>query len=186
MSQTATDRLTGTALRLFQEKGFARVGINEIIREADVARMSLYNNFGSKDDLALAAYTALSRERQAAMDQAIAAVNGPKAVLISLFDLAENLAARPGFRGCAFINLAAQTAGGDEPLLTLVRAHKTALRERFIGLAARSGAADPAALGRQLLALWDGAIIAAFLESDTAPIRAARAAAQTLIGEACP
>jgi len=68
----------------------------------------------------------------------------------------------------------------------LVRAHKTALRERFIGLAARSGAADPAALGRQLLALWDGAIIAAFLESDTAPIRAARAAAQTLIGEACP
>jgi len=71
MSRTATDRLTGTALRLFQEKGFARVGINEIIREADVARMSLYNNFGSKDDLALAAYSALSRERQAAMDAAI-------------------------------------------------------------------------------------------------------------------
>lgn len=78
MRDSATERLTAAAARLFQERGLTRVGINEITREADVARMSLYNNFNSKEDLALAAYAAVSKSRQNAVDAAMAAADGPK------------------------------------------------------------------------------------------------------------
>jgi hypothetical protein len=63
----------------------------------------------------------------------------------------------------------------------LVRQHKAALRARFTTLAENAGAADPDLLGRQLLALWDGAISDAFIEADDGPITAARAAAQHLL-----
>lgn len=184
MRESATDRLTATAARLFQERGLTRVGINEIIREADVARMSLYNNFKSKEDLALAAYAAVSKSRQEAVDIAIEASDGPEAAILAIFDLAAELAGRSSFRGCSFINLAAHAGVEDARLLDLVRVHKRALRDRFEGLACDLGDPVPETTGRQLLALWDGALMDAFVEGDVAPITAARAAAVKIIAQA--
>lgn len=181
MTLSAAERLTSTAARLFQEKGLSRVGINEIIREADVARMSLYNNFQSKEDLALAAYTAMSHARREAVDAATAAAKGPKEAILAIFDLAESLAQAPSFTGCSFINLAAHLGDEDERLTDLVRQHKLGLRLQFEDLVRALGAPDPVVLGRQLLALWDGAIADSFIENDTAPIRAAGDAAAKLI-----
>lgn len=181
MPDTASERLTAAAMRLFQERGFARVGIDEIVRQADVARMSLYNNFRSKEGLALAAYAALSQTRHDAIDALIAAAPDPRMAILAIFDLAQELADTPSFRGCAFINLAAHAGSGDERLIDLVRRHKSALRECFARLAAEHGERDAEMLGRQLLALWDGALADAFIEGDTAPIRAARRAAERLL-----
>lgn len=184
MRETATDRLTATAARLFQDRGLTRVGINEIIREADVARMSLYNNFKSKEDLALAAYGAVSKSRQDAVHAAIDAADGPEAAILAIFDLAAELAGRSSFRGCAFINLAAHIGVEDARLLDLARGHKRALRACFEGLARDTGDPAPETTGRQLLALWDGALVDAFIEGDVAPIIAARAAAAKIIARA--
>jgi len=177
----ACARLTETAARLFAERGLSNVGINEIIREADVARMSLYNNFGSKEELALAAYAAVSQARKAAVDAVIEAAPDPRSAILAVFDHAGDLARVRGFRGCAFINLAAHLEPGAHRLLTLVRNHKVALRERFAALATRHGQRNPEELGRQLLALWDGAIADAHIEGSDAPIEAARAAAEHLL-----
>jgi AcrR family transcriptional regulator len=181
MRETATARLTATAARLFQERGLSRVGINEIIREAEVARMSLYNNFSSKGDLALAAYAEVSKTRQEAVDAVIRVAAGPADAILAIFDLAADLAGKPSFRGCAFIDLAAHAGTGDEPLMDIVRAHKRAMRERFERLARGLGDPAPAILARQLLALWDGALVGAFIERDVAPVLAARAAAAKLV-----
>ena len=181
MQESAAERLTATAARLFQERGLTRVGINEIIREADVARMSLYNNFRSKEDLALAAYAAMSKCRQDAVDSAIAAAAKPEAAILAIFDLAVDLASRASFRGCAFIDLAAHAGLNDARLLDLARGHKAALRGRFSRLAQQAGRSDPETLARQLLALWDGSLTDAFIEGDTAPISAARSAAERLL-----
>lgn len=181
MRESATERLTATAARLFQERGLTRVGINEIIREADVARMSLYNNFKSKEDLALAAYAAVSKSRRDAVDSAIAAAGKPEAAILAIFDLAIELASRTSFRGCAFIDLAAHAGLDDARLLDLARGHKAALRNRFSRLAEEAGADDPETLARQLLALWDGSLTDAFIEGDTAPLLAARRAADYLL-----
>jgi len=181
MQESATERLTATAARLFQERGLTRVGINEIIREADVARMSLYNNFKSKEDLALTAYAAVSKNRRDAIDAAIDASGGPEAAILAIFDLAAELAGRASFRGCVFIDLAAHAAVEDTRLLDLVRSHKAALRDSFTRLALQARMADPETLARQLLALWDGSLTDAFIERDTAPISAARSAAERLL-----
>lgn len=183
MRHSAVEKLTVAASRLFQDRGFARVGINEIIREADVARMSLYNNFRSKEDLAYAAYTALSETRRTAIDAIIETVPLPRVAVLSIFDMAEQLASKETFRGCAFINLAAHVGANDERLASLVRRHKAALRERFAHLGEKCGATDSETLGRQLLALWDGALVDAYVEGSTAPIKAARAAAARLLPE---
>ncbi|MBK5912487.1 hypothetical protein CCR85_13420 [Rhodothalassium salexigens] len=182
MPQTAQDRLTETAIRLFCERGLTQVGINEIIREAVVARMSLYNNFGSKEDLALAAYSLLSQRRQDAVEAAIAAAPEPQAAILAIFDLAEAFARAPSFRGCAFIGLSAHTGAAESRLTALIRQHKAWLRDRFTELAAEDGHRDPIRLGRQFLALWDGAVSDAFIERDTAPIDAARSAVARLLG----
>ena len=63
-----------------------------------------------------------------------------------------------------------------------MRHHKAALRDRFTRLALESGTHDADLLGRQLLALWDGALSDAFIEGDVAPIAAARVAAARLLG----
>jgi AcrR family transcriptional regulator len=177
----AAARLTETAARLFAERGFSRVGINEIIREADVARMSLYNNFASKEDLALAAYSAMSEARLAAVDAAIEGAPGPREAILAVFELARDLAERDDFRGCAFLNLAAHVAPAEDRLSALVRDHKHAIRSRFAALAGQDGHEDLALLGRQLLALWDGAFADAHIEGATAPVEAARAAAERLL-----
>lgn len=181
MRESVTERLTATAARLFQERGLTRVGINEIIREADVARMSLYNNFKSKEDLALAAYAAMSTDRQASIDVVIEASGDPRLAILAIFDLAADLAGKASFRGCAFIDLAAHVEVDDARLLDLVRSHKVALRCRFSRLAEEIGLSDPDLLGRQLLALWDGALTDAFIERNIAPILAARSAAGQLL-----
>lgn len=181
MQEPAAQRLTATAARLFQERGLTRVGINEIIREADVARMSLYNNFGSKEALALAAYGEVSKDRHEAMEAAIAASAGPAEAILAMFDLAAALADSPSFKGCAFVNLAAHVGIDDERLVDLVKGHKRTLRGSFERLAADLGVAEPMVLGRQLLALWDGALVDAFIEGTSDPILAARAAAAKLI-----
>lgn len=181
MRESTSERLTAAAARLFQERGLTRVGINEIIREADVARMSLYNNFTSKEDLALAAYAAVSNNRKDAVDAAIDASCGPEAAILAIFDLAAELAGGTSFRGCVFIDLAAHAAVEDARLLDLVRSHKALLRDRFTRLAQQAGMADPETLARQLLALWDGSLTDAFIEGDTAPISAARCAAEHLL-----
>lgn len=182
MPKSAKDHLTQTAIRLFAERGVSQVGINEIIREAKVARMSLYNNFASKEELVLEAYSALSQARRTAVEDAVADAPDPKAAILIMFDVAERLARAPTFRGCAFINLSAHVGAEGERLMTLVRDHKAYLRERFTEFAAEDGQPEPGLLGRQLLALWDGAVTAAFIEGDPAPpISAARAAAARLL-----
>lgn len=184
MRESATQRLTATAARLFQDRGLSRVGINEIIREADVARMSLYNNFHSKVELALASYAQISQARQAAMDAEIQAADHAEAAILAIFDLAEELSRKPSFRGCAFINLAAHTGVEDSRLLELVRQHKRDIRRRFEALASELGASAPQTLSRQLLALWDGALVDAYIEGNSAPIESARLAALALIKHA--
>src|SRR5712675_1559267 len=48
---TARERLLAAANELFYNEGVHTVGIDRIIEQAGVAKASLYNTFGSKDEL---------------------------------------------------------------------------------------------------------------------------------------
>jgi AcrR family transcriptional regulator len=174
-------RLVETAARLFYERGLPNIGINEVTDRAGVARMTLYNNFASKEALALAAFQHQAEERRRMVEAHLGEAATPAAGVAAMFDVAELLAAQPRFRGCAFINVALQTADRGGALHALVLDHKLWLRGKFQGLAELAGARQPQRLAQQLLALWDGAIVEAYIQGSVEPIKVSRLAAKALL-----
>jgi AcrR family transcriptional regulator len=175
------DRLIDTAANLFYERGLPNVGINEVTERAGVARMTLYNNFDSKEDLALAAFERQAEARQALFAKRLARARTASAAVKAMFDVSEQIATKPGFRGCAFTNVAVQDPHPDSQMHALVRAHKAWIRARFRDIAAGAGHPKPDIAAQQLLALLDGASVEAFIQGSVEPIRACRQAAEILL-----
>lgn len=181
MPKAPRDRLIDTAAELFYDRGLPNVGINEVTERASVARMTLYNQFESKEALALAAFERQAEEKQALVDKHLKRTRTPLQSVKAMFDVAEKLAMRPGFRGCAFINVAIQEPRSKGQIFALVREHKDFIRSKFRDIAARAGCPKPETTAQQLLALWDGAIVEAFIQGNAEPIRASKQAAAILL-----
>lgn len=171
------DRLVETASRLFYERGLPNVGVNEVTDCAGVARMTLYNNFRSKEDLALAAMAYQSRERRDLLEDLLRKAKDGEGKIAALFEVARRLARKPNFRGCAFVNVVAQVPDQQSRLYELVRSHKLWVREKIQEIASEEGVAKGDQLAQQILCLWDGSIMEAYIQDSQEPIDAAQAAA---------
>jgi AcrR family transcriptional regulator len=179
--QSPRDRLIDTAAELFCRRGLPNVGINEVTDHAGVARMTLYNNFASKEDLALAAFERQVERRRIMIDEQLERCKSVVRKIEGLFAVALRLALDTNFRGCAFINVAAQQADPTSRLHSLARAHKCWIKERIQALIASAGVRSSQQLAQQILALWDGAVIETYIQGTDEPILAARDAAVTLV-----
>jgi len=175
------DRLIDTAADLFYERGLPNVGINEVTERAGVARMTLYNNFDSKEALALAAFERQAEARRALMEQRLARARTASDAVKAMFDVSEQFASQTRFRGCPFINVAVQDPKLEGRMHALVRAHKDWIRARFHDIAVRAGHQKPDIAAQQLLALLDGSSVEAFIQGSVEPIRASRQAAEILL-----
>jgi AcrR family transcriptional regulator len=175
------DRLLAAADELFYADGVHVVGVDRLIKEAGVARASLYSTFGSKDELVRAYLERHFEKRRANVAEVLSQYDTAKERLLGLFIELGAAVARSEFRGCRFINATAE-ARPEEPSLTVTDEYRSWLRTVFSGLATDAGARDPQRLGRQLATLYDGVAVAARLDADRAvAAEAARAAAETLI-----
>jgi AcrR family transcriptional regulator len=178
------DRLLAAADELFYADGVHVVGVDRLIKEAGVARSSLYSAFGSKDELVRAYLERHFEKRQANVAEVLSQYDTAKERLLGLFIELEAAVARSEFRGCRFINATAE-ARPQEPSLTVTDEYRSWLRTVFSDLAAEAGAPDPHRLGRQLSTLYDGVAVAARLDAGRiVAAEAARAAAETLIDAA--
>jgi AcrR family transcriptional regulator len=175
------DRLIDTAASLFYERGLSNVGINEVTERAGVARMTLYNNFDSKEALALAAFERQAEARRALFEKCLKRARSASDAVKAMFDVYERIAKASNFRGCPFINVVAQDPHPGGPMHALVRAHKDWIRAKFRDTAARAGHRKPDTTAQQLLALLDGASIEAFIQGSVEPIRASKQAAEILL-----
>lgn len=165
---------------MFLAQGVPHVGINAVTEQAKIARMTLYNNFPSKDALVLAVFEQESARRREVILAAQSQVKDPVEKVLALFDVSLDLARAKGFRGCAFINLAIEAAAPDSAMHHLARAHKDWVRDNIRVLVPDShGDAD--ILAQQILMLWDGASVEAYIQQSDAPVHAARAAARVLL-----
>jgi AcrR family transcriptional regulator len=152
------------------------------LAEANVAKMTLYNHFSSKDDLIVAVINKRSEEILAGLVRAAkAAGKSPKRRLLSVFDWLEVLFRGRDFSGCAFIRAISEYPDTDHPVHRAAWAHKRAVKEMLVGLAREAGAKNPAALADNLRLLIDGALVAAHATGKTTPARAARTAAADLL-----
>jgi AcrR family transcriptional regulator len=156
--------LIRAATRLFCACGIAATGIDAVLREAGVAKMTLYKIFGSKDRLVEAV---LEEEGQRWRDwflPALAAGDAsPREKLDRIFPLMREWFVREEFYGCPFINAVGEHDKNDERLRSLAIAHKSAVLDAIAGLAQQAGAKNPQGLSHQLGLLIDGAIIAAMV-----------------------
>jgi AcrR family transcriptional regulator len=185
MNQTqelsARDRILETAIRLFYRDGFRAVGIDTIIAEAGVAKMSLYRHFPSKDDLIVAYLEESNRRYWEWLDAEIAGIQDPSERLVGMLRAIEKLATSPECLGCTFQGTAAEFPDRDHPGHQVALSHKNTVRERLIAVASEAGLKDPDALGDQLLLLTDGAWVAARMFGPDNPARGLAAAAEALI-----
>src|SRR5512146_2036779 len=97
----ARERILATAAELFYREGVRAVGVGRIADEAQVAKMSLYYHFRSKDDLVVAW---LERRDTAWMGWLEGAVESAGGGVLAVFDALREWFEQPDFRGCAFVN----------------------------------------------------------------------------------
>src|SRR6266545_6414043 len=157
----ARERILEAATRLFQRDGFRAVGIDTIIAEAGVAKMTLYAHFPSKDDLIVAYLERANEQFWEWLDGASADVDDPRERLVAMFGAVGELANSPQCLGCTFQGTAAEFPDPEHPGHRVALAHKRSVLARLRGLAEDAGLRAPEALAEQLLLLMDGAWVAA-------------------------
>jgi AcrR family transcriptional regulator len=183
---SARERLLDAANELFYAEGVQTVGIDRIIERAGVAKASLYNLFGSKEEL-VAAYLASRHDRTTSrLTKAIESVDDPRQKLLAVFDAQAQQYEDPDFNGCAFVSATTEAPQGGlvEKAADQFRAW---IRAMFTDLAEQAGAPDPTSLGRQLHLIYDGAGLAGRMDHhDPALAPATRDAVQALLAAALP
>jgi AcrR family transcriptional regulator len=183
--RSARERLLDAAGELFYREGTQTVGIDRIIEHAGVAKASLYNAFGSKEELVRAYLEARHSGTIARLTAAVDAHTDPVDRLLAVFDAQAAMFAQPGFNGCAFISASAEAPAGGL-IEQAADDYRVDIRGLFVRLAQDAGAGDPEFLAHQLHLLYDGAGISARMDRDPAAAAVARAAAAALLDRELP
>jgi len=180
------ERILTTASELFYQEGIAAVGVNRIIAEAQVAPMTLYRQFGSKDGLVAATLEQWSTGWLHLLAEALdRRGDDPQDRFEGLWDALEEWFSSDGFRGSYIANAATELRSEpDHPAHAIIAAHRQALRQLLEDLAKLAGAYDAAVLAAQLQVLIDGATAAAAVDRDPAAAHGARALASAAITSA--
>jgi AcrR family transcriptional regulator len=179
--QSARERLLETASRLFHERGFQAVGIDEIVAESGVAKMTLYRHFPSKDDLVVAYLQRADDQFCEWFERALATEENPRAKIIAVFTALGALASSAQCLGCTFQMSAAEYPDPRHAVHKIAVAHKKEARHHFAMLAKQAGLREPQALADQLLMLMDGAWVAARMFDRSNPARHVSSAAEALL-----
>ncbi|MER7185257.1 TetR/AcrR family transcriptional regulator [Streptomyces hyaluromycini] len=182
---TARERLLSAANELFYAEGVQTVGIDRIIEHAGVAKASLYNTFGGKEQLIRAYLESRHTRLTERLLRAVDAAGNPRDRLLAVFDAQAELFSEQDYHGCAFMAASAEAKHGSaiEEASDVSRAWVRAL---FTDLARDAGAPDPEALGRRLHLLYDGGVVSARMDRDPSVGAVAREAAAVFIDAALP
>jgi len=177
------ERLVEAAYDLFATKGVNRVGIDTILEQSDVAKASLYSNFRSKVDLAIAFLD--RRERVWTRDWLEAEIRKratePEARLLAIFDVFDAWFRKKTFEGCSFINVLLESDPGS-PVRAAAAAHLAKIRAIVQDLAQEAGLRDAGKFAQAWHMLMKGSIVSAGEGYRDAALDAKRAAKLILDG----
>ena len=166
----ARTRVLDTATRLFYAEGVHAVGVDRIIATAGVAKATFYHHFASKDELVRAYVVEQSRWQRAA----ITTIEGPspRARLEKVFAAMCDLGAEQIYRGCPFVNVAAEYPDPAHPVRQAVAEYRRWLRDFYRDLLAADGDPEPGQTADMLMLLRDGLAVSFDLD-ETDVVRAA-------------
>ena len=172
------ERIIDTASRLFYSQGYNSTGINQVIKEADVAKASLYQHFPSKEDLLVEYLRISSRATSKALNAVVKKHTKPKEKVLSLFDFLITFSRQNNFQGCNFLNVATEIPKDNEKVKALIRNEKNNIRGLFSDILKPLGKQN---LADELYLLFDAALISSKVYGDVWPVKAARSAAKKLL-----
>lgn len=173
--------LLNAAERLIESRGVHGAGIDAILAEAGRSSRSLYQHFGSKEALAVAALKRRDAAWLAWLKDATAAAPDAEQRLLAIFDALDSWFRQPDFRGSVFVTVAGEVPDHDHPLRQAAAAHMRAVLAFIAETTEATGVVAHARLARELFLLVEGAIATALVLSRPDAAGTARRAAATLI-----
>jgi AcrR family transcriptional regulator len=157
------ERIVEAATELFYAQGLRAVSAEKIIAQVGITKVTFYRHFPAKDDLIVAYLERRAKWERDAIAQARRAAGDASGVFGILAGAIGAESCRPGFRGCPFINAAAEYADPEHPVRLVVDAHRRWFRQTIADLLDEIGVPDSARTADQLVMLRDGAMVSGYL-----------------------
>lgn len=155
-------RIVETAYALFKRLGFHATGIDRIIAEAEVAKMTMYRHFPSKDGLIVEVLNWRARRFARQLDRLAQEAATPEQKIRTIFDWHRNWFQSPGFHGCLFAHALAEFGDPSHPVFEAAAAQKLGLKRRMQAILEGTMPAERAAgASAALLMLIEGATLMA-------------------------
>ncbi|WP_342318631.1 TetR/AcrR family transcriptional regulator [Corynebacterium mayonis] len=180
-------RLLDAATKLFTEEGIRVIGIDRILREADVAKASLYSLLGSKDNLVIAYLKRQDQEFRERWEQRSAVANEVDEKILAFFDMAIEEEPGKGYRGSPFFNAASEyprpETESEERIVATCHEHREWMRTTMAELLRTKNGYNSEGEASQLLIFLDGGLAGARFVRNTSPLTTARELAVQLLGE---
>ncbi len=184
LPDSGRERIRQAAYELFSSDGVRAVGVDAVIARAGAAKMTLYRNFPSKNDLILDFLRRREERwtREWLMAESRRRGETARDQLLAIFDVFAEWFARPEFEGCAFLTTMIEVKDRDDPVRQAAVGHLANIRGYIEVLAAEAGIRDTDSFARKWHILMKGSIMAAH-EGDTAAAARAREVAELLLRE---
>jgi len=161
-------RLLDAAAEMFYAEGVS-VGVDALCRTAGVSKRSMYQLFGSKDELLAASLERSVPGYLAALLPTPETPADPVEQMLHVFRQLEGVVADPQFRGCPYVGVATEVKAPEHPVRVVARRFHDQLTEFFRDAALRAGATDPGLLSQQLTIVHDGTTARAVVQGGPTP-----------------
>lgn len=178
-------RLLESATKLFKTEGIRVIGIDRILREADVAKASLYSLFGSKDALVIAYVESLDEQFRQDWEQRTAAMQDPDQKILAFFDKVIEEEPEEGFRGSHFLNAAGEyprpETDSERGIVAACMQYRNWVHSTLTALLTERNGYPSASQASQLLIFLDGGLAGARLTKEAGPLYTARELATQML-----
>ncbi|WP_257159918.1 TetR/AcrR family transcriptional regulator [Corynebacterium cystitidis] len=178
-------RLLESATHLFSTEGIRVIGIDRILREADVAKASLYSLFGSKDNLVIAYIKNLDREYREQWNDRTADMKETDEKILAFFDIAIEEEPGKDFRGSHFLNAATEyprpETDSEEGIVQACLDNRRWMHQTMTDLLTKKNGYPSGTQADQLLIFLDGGLSGARFVRSTAPIETGRDLAKQML-----
>jgi AcrR family transcriptional regulator len=178
----AREQLLNTASRLFFEKGFHAVGVDTIVAESGITKMTMYKHFPSKDHFIVAILERSSEIYWDWFESVIQGISDPLAQLSAIFEaVATGHAKSPKSTYCLYQNVAVEFPNPEHIANQAAVSHKQSIVNRLQGICEYAGLKSPDMLARQLFVLLEGFCISSRFFGVDSPAADVVQAAKNLI-----
>jgi AcrR family transcriptional regulator len=175
------ERIVEAATELFYAQGLRAVSAEKIIAQVGITKVTFYRHFPTKDDLIVAYLERRAKWERDAIGYARQSADDVPDVFRIIAEAIGAESCSPGFRGCPFINAAAEYADPDHPVRRVVDSHRRWFRQTIQDLLDEINVPDSARVADELVMLRDGAMVSGYLSDPRTVARALGNAVRAVI-----